>query len=118
MAGWNTPARNAAIAKRPCDRKTQWVFGHCWQRQNIGREDVARPTCGDLRRGCLRSSLTDVFCGSRADLLTTSAVRPERLRLRTQLAAAHIHIGLLATRAGRCQNATMRNHAKATGRSQ
>lgn len=27
MAGWNTPARNAAINKRPCDQKTRWVFG-------------------------------------------------------------------------------------------
>jgi hypothetical protein len=23
MAGWNTPARNAAIAKGPCDQKTR-----------------------------------------------------------------------------------------------
>jgi hypothetical protein len=26
MAAWNTPARNAAISKRPCDQKTRWVF--------------------------------------------------------------------------------------------
>jgi hypothetical protein len=43
MAGWNTPARNAAINKRPCDQKTRWVFGHYWQGQH-GWEDVARPT--------------------------------------------------------------------------
>jgi hypothetical protein len=24
MAGWNTPAGNAAISKRPCDQKTRW----------------------------------------------------------------------------------------------
>jgi hypothetical protein len=30
MAEWNTPARNAAIIKGPCDQKARWVFGHCW----------------------------------------------------------------------------------------
>jgi hypothetical protein len=28
MAGWNTPARNAAISKRPYDQKTRCVLGH------------------------------------------------------------------------------------------
>jgi hypothetical protein len=27
IAGWNTPARNAAINKRPCNQKTLKVFG-------------------------------------------------------------------------------------------
>jgi len=62
MAEWNTPARNAAIKKRPCDQKTRWVF-----RDNIGRENVARPTCTEA---ALRSSLMDVLCGSRASVTT------------------------------------------------
>jgi hypothetical protein len=59
MAGWNTPARNAAINKRPCDQKTRCVFGHCWKGQH--RSGGCSPT--DLHGGCLRSSLMDVFCG-------------------------------------------------------
>jgi hypothetical protein len=62
MAGWNTPARNAAISKRPCDQKTRWGFGHRWQEQH--RSGGCSPT--DLQGGCLRSSLMDVFCGSKA----------------------------------------------------
>jgi hypothetical protein len=44
MAGWDTPVRNAATNKRPCDQRPRTggslVFGHCG-RDNIGREDVA-----------------------------------------------------------------------------
>jgi hypothetical protein len=36
MAGWNTPARNAAISKRPCDQWSLVIVG----RDNIGRKDV------------------------------------------------------------------------------
>jgi hypothetical protein len=36
---WNTPARNAAISKRPCDHKTG-VSSVTVGRDNIGRKDV------------------------------------------------------------------------------
>jgi hypothetical protein len=49
MAGWNTPARNAAINKRPCDQETRLVFGHCWQGQH--RSGGCSPT--DLHGGLL-----------------------------------------------------------------
>jgi hypothetical protein len=53
MAGWNTPARNAATNKGPCDQKTggSWVTVG---RDSIGREDVARPTC--TKAACDRRS--------------------------------------------------------------
>jgi hypothetical protein len=38
MAGWNTPARNAAIHKRPCDPGLWSPV----RREIIGREDVGR----------------------------------------------------------------------------
>ena len=47
MAGWNTPARNAAISKRPCDQKTRQVFGHCWQGQHRSEVENA-PKWGRL----------------------------------------------------------------------
>jgi hypothetical protein len=66
MAGWNTPARNAAITKRLCDQNTRWVFGHCGRGHRSGE---CSPT--DLRGGCLRSSLMDVFYGSRTAMSIT-----------------------------------------------
>src|SRR6266850_139046 len=53
QAGWNTPARNAAINKRPCDQKTQWVFGHCWQGQHRSG-------------GCGKPTYTEAACGRRS----------------------------------------------------
>ena len=46
MAVWNTPARNAAINKRPCDQKTQLVFGHCWQGRELRGPRRRRLTVG------------------------------------------------------------------------
>jgi hypothetical protein len=76
MAEWNTPARNAAINKGPCDQKAQWVFGRCWQGQHRSRG--CSPT--DLHGGRLRSSLMDVFCGSWAVFAAAFAARPVYLR--------------------------------------
>lgn len=59
MAGWNTPARNAAITKRPCDQKTRWVFDNCWE----GRHQSGRCSQTDLHGGCLRWSLMDAAFG-------------------------------------------------------
>jgi hypothetical protein len=53
MAGWNTPARNAAIIKKPCDQKAQWALATVG-RDNIGREAVARPACTEA--ACSRHS--------------------------------------------------------------
>jgi hypothetical protein len=50
MAEWNTPARNAAIAKGPCDQNTGGSFVTVG-RDNIRREDVARPTRTEAARG-------------------------------------------------------------------
>jgi len=57
MAGWNTPARNAATNKRPCDQKRPVGLWSLWQGQR--RSGGRSPT--DLHKGCLRSSLMDVL---------------------------------------------------------
>src|SRR5437899_10450301 len=49
MAGWNMPARNAAINKRPCDKKGVPLVTA--GRDNIGREDIDRPTCTEAACG-------------------------------------------------------------------
>jgi hypothetical protein len=58
MAGWDTPVRNAATNKRPCDQKDRWVFGlwSLWQGQHRSggrsppmRRRAGHPECAQLR---------------------------------------------------------------------
>ena len=91
MAGWNTPARNAGINKRPCDQKTRWVFGHGWQGQHRSWR-IARPTCTEAvcgRRSWMPSAgHSRRFChvplSTTSDIATSdrdpSACRPSRVR--------------------------------------
>jgi hypothetical protein len=80
MAGWNTPARNAAIHKRPCDPKARWDLWSLFDGTSSQVRMDLRWAGGDINRiGAFAQELVGLQA-SREAVVYQRVLRIERTR--------------------------------------